>query len=472
MLSPLPSSALAVAALALAACHPRIGPAEVRAPRGDEAELAVYLQPIEDTTLAIELAAAEAIRADGTAVPLVLGVSRISTATAGRQRLLAHGRVPAGDYSGLRVGVKRATFSGSGPRASDLALPDEPLRLPVPFAAPRDRGVVLDVVLRPDRAVGSGALFQPSAFAAFRPDRPAAPLLGLSAVDGSDALAVFDRRAHRVVGLLPTSPAPRGIAIDRARQVAYASSARGDRIQAFDLVTFDELQETLLRPGDRAATVALTPDGTVLIVANPGSDSVTFVDPVAGQVLERLSVQGEPMYLVLDRPGLRAFVVSRLTAAVTILDVQAQAIVRTVPVEAEPVRLEVSPAGDRLTVAYARAPFLTVYSLPDGTPLGRIYTGVGVSALLRDPRSNILYVATNEARLQLFDPGTLLSVGTIDLPAAASYLAIDDAEEALLAVLPSRGSVAVIDLVSRQLRAEIEVGTGPHELALVSAERR
>jgi hypothetical protein len=469
------SAALLV--LAVAACRPAVRATTPRALRGDEAELAVYVQPIAAGPLALEVATITAVREDGPPVPLELHLGKLSPETASRQRLVASGRVPPGSYTGLAVTLRRATLASNGGTGADLSLPEEPLLAPVPFAITSNRGQVLLLSVRPE-AVSAGAVLESSVLAAYAPDRPSAPLLGVSAMGFADSLLLFDRRAGGVVALFPTGPEPSAVAIDAFRQRAYVASAGANRIDAFDLATFETLDSTRLRAGDRPLSMALTPDGSLLVVANPGSETVTLVDPIGGQELERVPVQGEPSWVVLDRPGLRAFVASRRTSTVTVLttDVSllttsSEAVLGSFLVEPDPIRLLVEPAGDRLIVAYARTPYVTVHALPSGALEARIFTGVPATALLRDPRSGALVIATADATLQIYDPGTLLATDTIALPARATHLVIDDAENALLAVLPERGSVAVVDLTARKLRGELELGPGPHDLALV-AERR
>ncbi|ABS26034.1 YncE family protein [Anaeromyxobacter sp. Fw109-5] len=470
------SAALAVL-LATTACRPAVRATPPRALRGDQAELAVYVQPLAAGPLVLELATIAATREDGPPVPLELHLGRLSPETATRQRLVASGRLPPGSYTGLAVALRRATLAPNGGTGAALAIPEEPLVALVPFAVASGRGQVLLLSVRPE-AVNAGAVLEGSALAAYAPDRPSAPLLGVSAVDYADSLLLFDRRAGGVVALFPTGPEPRTVAIDAFRQRVYVASSGANRIDAFDLATFETLDSTRLRVGDRPLSMALTPSGGLLVVANPGSDTVSLVDPIGGQELERVSVAGEPSWVTLDRPGLRAFVASRRTSTVSIITTDvalltsgSAAVLGSFSVEPDPIRLFVEPAGDRLIIAYARTPYVTVHALPSGAMADRIFTGAPASALLRDPRSGALVVATADGKLQLYDPGTLLATATIALPAPATYLVIDDAENALLALLPGRGSVAVVDLTARKLRGEFELGPGPHDLALV-AERR
>jgi len=430
-----------------------------------DADLAVLLDPPPTGAPSVELAGIGAVGEDGTVTPLALLPRPAAAAGEPRPRLLAVGRVPHGRFAALQLQAVRGTLAGTG-TPSALLLPEGPLRIPAGFQVAAGRGQVVRLRLRAD-AVVDGALLSPVPFTAAPAERPSALLLGLCPSSALDAVAVLDRRAHALVGLLPTGPRPTGVAVDTARQVAYVASAGADQVQAFDLATFDELEPTRLRAGDRPAALALTPDGTLLVVANAGSETLALVDPRSGDELERIPLTAEPSWLALDRPGLRAFVVSRRGGSVTVVDLKARAVGRVIAVEPDPVRLLVSPAGDQLLVASAHAPYLTVHSLPDGALAGRLFAGPGVGALARDPRSGLLLVAGSDARVQLFDPGSLLPVGAIPLPGPASRLAIDDAEGALLALLPATGEVAVVDLASRRLRARIDVGPGVVDLGLV-----
>jgi hypothetical protein len=60
-----------------------------------------------------------------------------------------------------------------------------------------------------------------------------------------------------------------------------------------------------------------------------------------------------------------------------------------------------------------------------------------------------------------------MPVARIDLPAAPSYLAIDDVENALVALLADRRAVAFVDLTTRRMLAVADVGEEPYLVTLV-----
>jgi hypothetical protein len=59
-------------------------------------------------------------------------------------------------------------------------------------------------------------------------------------------------------------------------------------------------------------------------------------------------------------------------------------------------------------------------------------------------------------------------VDSIEVPGAVSYLAIDDVENMLVAVLPGPGRIAFIDLTRKRLVSTADVGRDPFRVAPIS----
>jgi hypothetical protein len=109
-----------------------------------------------------------------------------------------------------------------------------------------------------------------------------------------------------------------------------------------------------------------------------------------------------------------------------------------------------------------------VLSLPDLAVVNRVFVGLGASGIKVDARSDLIYVATrDEARLQVFDPFSFTAVDSIELPDAAGYLAIDDTENTLLALMPERRAIAYIDIPARRVSGVVDVGFDPYLVAIV-----
>lgn len=460
----------AVALTLLAGCHVRArGPAALPA-LSDEGEVRVYLQPLpEDAArLAFSTAAVSASRPDGPDVPLEVRLPEVSGAEASGQRLLALGRLPPGQYAGVALQIARATLA-SDAGVSDLLVPEGPVQVDVPFKVERGRAIVVRLSLSPRRALAHEFQLQ-DAFSgmALAPEASTVQLAGYCSLPTLAGLAVFDRRAHEVSAVLPTGRQPHGIALHAPSLRAYVALGGEDQIQVLDLATGEELRRIPLRAGDEPRELALTPDGGLLVVANAGSGTVAFVETASGSVLGTVRTGDAPSSLLLDRGGRRGYVLDRRSRSLTVLDLANHAVVATVPTDPEPLRAQLSRDGTRLYLIARGSAYLTVFQVPEMTVQRTVFVGLGAGALKVDPRTDLVYVGrADEGRIQIFEPFSALPVDAIEVPGPVSWLALDDVENALVAVLPERRQVAFVDVTRKRLVATIDVGAEPFQAALI-----
>jgi YVTN family beta-propeller protein len=467
-------AALGVLLVALGGCQVRAAVRPSLPPLAAEGEVAVYLEPFprDAERLGLVLAGAALLRADGEEVPLDLRLLEVTGATARDQRLLAWGRVPPGQYAGLAVRIARATLAGPDPvaeRPADLLVSREPVHVQAGFTLRRGRAVVLSVALREQQALDpEQGLVAPFTAVALEPSSSSVRLSGYAVCPSQAALTMFDRRARRITALIPTGREPRGLALDAAAGRGYLALGGEDQVQVIDLSSGEPLDRINLRAGDDPGELALTPDGRLLVVLGRGSSSAIFVDPAASMVLDRLALAEEPEALLLDAGGRRAYVLSRRTSTLTVLDLANRAVAATVRTDAEPLQAQLNRAGTRLYVVHRGSSYLTSYSIPDLAVVSRTHVGLGAAALQVDPRTDLLYVGRmDQAVVEVYDPFALVPIDTIAVPGPVSRLALDTQEGTLLAVVPSRGAVAVVDLASRRVRALLEVGPGAERVTLV-----
>ena len=465
--------AVACALASLSACQLGGARARVLAPLDQEGEVFVYLEALQGSaarvSFTVESLSAE--RDDGVVVPLEVTQREVKGAEARGQRLLAWGRLPPGDYAALVLKVSRATLAGEEEHSrSDLLVSAEPARIAAPMRLTRGRGTVLSLALQFGSSVQKGFAFTPS-FTASVEGLPVTQLTGYCSNAASADLTVFDKHSRRAVGVLPVGREPQGIALDSGRGRVYVALAGEDVVQVLDLLTGTELNRVMLRPGDRPRELGLTADGRLLVVTNANSNSVSFVDPITAFETDRVNVGEEPSALLLDRSSHRAYVANRRSSSITVLDLPSHAVVTTFATDAIPSRAQLNRAANLLYVAQAGSTYLNVYSVPAYALQKRVFVGLGATSLKVDSRSDLVYLGkSDETVLQVFDPFSLMPVDSIDLPDGTSYLAIDDVENTLLALLPARRAVVFVDLTTRRLVGAVDVGTEPF-LVTVIGER-
>lgn len=461
-------TAAAVLLVACTACATTRAAMPRVAPLRGEAEVRVYALPLpadaERLSFTVE---GVALLADGGEAPLRVDAADHAGAHRPDQRLLASGRVPPGTYHGLSLRIARAEVTADGARAR-LLLDPAPLRADADVRLDAGAAAVVWLSLEPG-AVRDGHAFAPRFVARRPPSTP--PSQALYCTDPASAtVTVVERRSRRVTGALPVGAAPRGIALDLASARAYVSLGDADELQVIDVAAGVPVGRIRLSPGDGPGEVGLGADRT-LVVVNERSRTVAFVDTTAMMEVGRVPAGEGAGALLVDRSGRRAYVTSRGAGTVTVLDVQNRAVLGTIATEPEPLRVQLNRGGDRLYVLHRGSAHLGVFALPSLAPVARPYVGLGAATIKVDSRTDLVYVARADLPyVDVYDPLALQRLDRFEVPAPASHLAIDDAENTLLVLAPARGTLAVVDLTSRRVLAEVPAGLAP-SLFTLAGER-
>lgn len=108
-----------------------------------------------------------------------------------------------------------------------------------------------------------------------------------------------------------------------------------------------------------SSAIAITDDGSRLLVVNPDSNSVSVMDPVAGEKLAEITVGDDPRTVALEGSN-RAYVANRGSDTVSVLDLGTLTTTATIEVGHQPYGVVVAPAGDFAFVANSGADSISV----------------------------------------------------------------------------------------------------------------
>ncbi len=426
----------------------------------EEGELLVYLQPVpqsaERLTFSLESVAAE--KEGGGSYPLALSLADIGGGAVKRQRFLASGVLPPGEYTGLSFKVRSASLRGEeGPTA--LLLPGEPVTIGFAFRVHKRKSSLLALELDYRKAVAEGYRFVP-AFAVFVPDRPPIGLLGYAANFGSNNITVFDKRARQAVGVIATGRGPMGIALDQRLRKGYVALEEDDAVDVVDAEAGEVTNHLRLHPGDGPREPVLSADGSVLLTANSGSDTVSVIDTASLLELDRIPVGKGPRSVLVDRNGRRAYVFNTRSSTVSVIDIASRSLAATIDTVAEPLRGQFNRNGDRLFVIHGNSPYLTVIDPSSLSVRARAYVGTGMSAIKVDTRTDLLYIGMEPDALEVLDPVALFPVDSLPAGGRISWMTIDGDENALYLVRPDGKLLSILNLVSRELAPAIDLGDG------------
>jgi len=407
---------------------------------------------------------AVALREGGLTAALNVAPPRRSGDEPPEEVLWLEGDVPPGTYTGIEVSFLSATRLGPD-RSESLEVPSAPTRVDSPFVVSPGSGTVLAVTLRSSLAQDAPGRFEPVLEGRPR-TRPTTGLIGLASVAGWDSVALFDKRTGALASLLSVGRGPSGLAIDAERVRAYVAVSGEDAVAVLDLLEGRVREHVALRAADAPRDLALTSDGRILIVANPGSDTVSFVDPLSAIELERVPVAGRPSSLLLDRDGRRVFVLAERSSAIAVLSVSSRSQVGSIAVDSGPVRARLAGRnGERILVAHGESPYLTVVDSRTLAVEQRVYVGPGARALEVDPRSGRIFLARARAgRIEVFDPSSFLPVEEIAVPGEVAWMSVEAEGNGLGVLLRDPAEARIVGLVGGGTIARTPLGPDPAAL--------
>jgi YVTN family beta-propeller protein len=285
----------------------------------------------------------------------------------------------------------------------------------------------------------------------------------LASVDAWRSVAAFDKRSGALAAVLPVGRAPAGLAFDVARGRAYVAVSGDDEVAVLDLLEERTRERILLRAGDVPRDLALTPDGSSLLVANSGSDTVSFVDPIGATETDRLVVGGRPVSLVVARDGQRAYVVGERSSSVTVVDIPSRSIAGSIATESGPILARLGGRRDEfLYVAHASSPYLTVADTTSLAAIRRVYVGDRARALAVDPRSGRIFLARRgTGRIEVFDPSSLLPIDEIEVAGEIADLAIESEANGLGVLLEAPPEARIVPIAGHGVALRTPLGGGP-----------
>jgi len=430
----------------------------------DQGEVYLYLRPFpqEADKLKFKLTQLSAIKDDGGEYPLSLAFSDFSREEVKRQRFLATGQLPPGNYVALAVGVGGATLLGEEGEER-LLIPEKPVRLECRFTVTKKKATFVSLAFNYDRSVTNGFSFTP-VFSITVPGKPVTGLVGYVSNTADNTLTIFDKQYCEVVGIIATGRSPMGMAFDQQRRIAYIALAGEDAVEVIDLNLGEIISRIRLHSADSPRELALTPDGKTLLTVNSGSNTVSVVDPLAYLELTRIQVGNDPTSILMDPTGSKAYVFNNFSQNISVIDVASRSVATTAPAEPGSARGQFGTNGDIIYIIFDMSPYLRLMSpFPSLALQQRYLVGMGMQSIKLDTHTNLLYTGRRYGGgVEIYEPTTLIRIETIRTGGSIIYMNIDNEMNNLFAVNREKKSVQAINLVSREVIAEFDVGSEPY----------
>lgn len=450
----------------IAGCQAR--PLQLKPALEDEGEVFVYMKPFPANSGRLSFTAdgIYALKDDGTETQLQMHLQEFKMQAVSRQRLIASGRLPEGVYTALLFRIRNAGMKTEEGEAA-LRVPEEPVKIDFQFTINKRKAGVLSLTFKYAESIISEFSFMP-VFSVSIPGKPVIALTGYISNSGSNNVAVFNKSTREVVGMIATGIEPRGIALDQNSKRAYVALSGEDAVDVIDVTAGDVINRIRLNSGDRPGELSLTPDKRLLLTANTGSDTVSFIDPFSLIELSRVSVGDNPVSLLIDNAGRRAYVFNTYSDNVSVIDIANRVVISTIATESSPLRGQLNRKGDSLYIVHEFSPYLIAIDPFSFAILKRIFVGIGADYLKVDSRTDMLYLGRRgEPIMEIYDPFSFIAGDIINIGTGVSFITIDGEENNIYAIAKERNTVLVISISGKKIIGEIDAGESPYWVTMM-----
>ncbi len=164
--------------------------------------------------------------------------------------------------------------------------------------------------------------------------------------------------------------------------------------------------------------MALSPDGSRLLVACEMSDSVAVVDVATRRKVGEIPVGGQPNDVTFSPDGLRAYVSNRLDDTVAVIHVAASKVLHTVAVGDEPHGVLTDPSGKLLYVLNTSSNDISVVDTTAMKEIKRLVASRGPWSLALSPDGTRIYVTNTLSRFVEFRTPSMSEITVLDATGA------------------------------------------------------
>jgi YVTN family beta-propeller protein len=271
-------------------------------------QISVFLKGPERTSFDItfDLQAINIMAEDGKLIEIMNTPKSInSVSITGRQVFLSENMLPAGRYKKLQFIVKEASIKREN-KTSNLALPTEGIFADIDITVNKNQNTSLFLDWNSDASTVDGYLFTP-VFSIKGQVPELSTLLIYVTNEDSDNVSVINRQTGDIVATVMVGRKPRGIAtsLNKEHPRVYVANSGSNSISVIDPTTNKVEIEIPIRFGIEPEGIAVTrisPEKEFIFVTNYSSDTVSVVDGVKYQEIQKINVGDGPIAVAIDPP--------------------------------------------------------------------------------------------------------------------------------------------------------------------------
>jgi DNA-binding beta-propeller fold protein YncE len=248
------------------------------------------------------------------------------------------------------------------------------------------------------------------------------------------------------------TPAPTGVAIDAPNNIAIVSDPNCNEVYLINMGTG---MGQVVSVGSSPLGVAVTPEGGFAVVANTGSNNVSFIDDLNADVTQTITTDANPTGVAID-PVLGQIVIAATGAAsVDVLSLNATSSTQVVatPVQQGPVSVAVDPVEHIAAVGNETSNTVSLVTLVNGGGSALQAPSVSLpTAVAYEPISDQFIVASSvNDQILILNPNTS-SISPVRVGINPTSLAYNYATSTLAMTNTIGQNMTVVDFVTGTVR--------------------
>jgi len=288
----------------------------------------------------------------------------------------------------------------------------------------------------------------------------------------SNTLSVIDLGENRHLEHLPTGAAPVNPTFNRDWTKLYVSNSGAGTLTIVDTKTA-KVVDTKPAGGPHPSGLRFLPDGKLLVISfigdktsDPGSLGV--MDLATGKLVKTIPVQAQSERFDITPDGKRAYVANLVAQTISVVDLEKGEVIATIPSpERLPFNVLISPKGHRAFVANVMGNTIIEIDTTSNQVVSTIKTAAGPNGMTFTPDGdNILMTNVYAGRMQSYNlSAKVVSDGSfVGLLPGFIRLAPDGLKG--IFVRPYGRQISIFDGTTMQVIQNIETGIGPSTVAI------
>ncbi len=220
---------------------------------------------------------------------------------------------------------------------------------------------------------------------------------------------ILDQQTGDSAGVIPNTTGVHGIAFDAAGK-GYTSNGRLNTVTVFDVKTAAVLSQ--ITTGQNPDAIMYEPFTKTIITCNGRSHDLSVIDPVKGQVIATIALDGKPETAVSDENG-KIYINIEDKNKITAVDIRTNAVLASYPLGAEsPTGLAIDTKTHRLFAGCDKK--LVVMDAATGSVVSTLPIGDGCDGVGFDAGLGLVFASCGEGKLTVIKESSASSFAVID----------------------------------------------------------